>query len=105
MDIKPELEDVKPKLEEEVKPKLEKEDKLKLEEEDNSLTANSIWASASQLILFRATATKIAEEYLKSTDTKLRKGRVRVSSIRDYGAYEQAIKCSRKIDVKRRRIE
>jgi len=61
-----------------VKPKLE---------DDEPPTENSLWASASQLTLFRATAKKIAEEYLKSTKTKLMAGRARVSSVRDYGAY------------------
>lgn len=79
-----------------VKPKLE---------DDEPPTENSLWASASQLTLFRATAQKIAEEYIKSTNKKLRAGRARVSSVRDYGAYEQGRKDSRKIDVKRRRIE
>jgi hypothetical protein len=79
-----------------VKPKLE---------DDEPPTENSLWASASQLTLFRATAQKIAEEYIKSTKTKLTAGRARVSSVRDYGAYEQGRKDSRKIDVKRRRIE
>ena len=79
-----------------VKPKLE---------DDEPPTENSLWASASQLTLFRATAQKIAEEYIKSTNTKLTAGRARVSSVRDYGAYEQGRKDSRKIDVKRRRIE
>jgi Protein of unknown function (DUF2786) len=79
-----------------VKPKLE---------DDEPPTENSLWASASQLTLFRATAQKIAEEYIKSTKTKLTAGRARVSSVRDYEAYEQGRKDSRKIDVKRRRIE
>jgi hypothetical protein len=79
-----------------VKPKLE---------DDEPPTENSLWASASQLTLFRATAQKIAEEYIKSTNTKLTTGRAPVSSVRDYGAYEQGKKDSRKIDVKRRRIE
>jgi hypothetical protein len=102
--IKPKLEEVKPKLEE-VKSKFEQEVKPKLEEEDDPCTETSLWTSASQLTLFRATANKIAEEYLKSTGEKLGKGRARVSSVRDYGAYEQGRKDSRKIDVKRRRIE
>lgn len=103
-DIKPKLEEIKPKLEG-VKPKLEAEVKPKLEDEDNPSTESSLWASASQLTLFRATASKIAEEYLKSTGTKLAKSRAPVSSVRDYGAYEQGRQDSRKIDVKRRRIE
>jgi hypothetical protein len=104
-DTKPKLEEIKKKLEEEVKPKLEQEVEPKLEDEDKPSTESSLWASASQLTLFRATAKKIAEEYLKSTGTKLAKARARVSSVRDYGAYEQGRKDSRKIDVKRRRIE
>jgi hypothetical protein len=74
-------------------------------EDDEPPSETSLWTSASQLTLFRANAQKIAEEYIKSTNTKLRAGRARVPSVRDYGAYEQGRKDSRKIDVKRRRIE
>lgn len=79
--------------------------KPKLEEEDKTSTESSHWTSASQLIVFRATANKIADEHLKSTGTILRSGGARNSSIRDYPAYEQGKKDSREIDVKRRRIE
>jgi hypothetical protein len=68
-------------------------------------TESSLWASSSQLTLFRATATKIADDYLKSTGAKFSKFKIPVSSIKDYGAYKQGRQDSRKIDVKRRRIE
>ena len=106
--------DVKPKLERRIQLKLEGECQLKSEEDDQSKLGeedtaspgeNSLWASASQLILFRATASKIADEYLKSTKTKLSADRKRVGSIKDRGAYEQGKRDSRKIDVKRRRLE
>jgi hypothetical protein len=105
-EVKPKLEEgVKPELETEAKPKFEQEVKPKLEDDDKPSTESSLWASASQLTLFRTTASKIADEYLKSTGTKLTKSRAPVSSIRDYDAYEQGRQDSRKIDVKRRRIE
>jgi len=65
----------------------------------------SLWTSPQQIILFRKSAMKVAEEYLKSTKRKLHKSRKRTCSVRDYGAFEAGKRDSRNIDVRRRRLE
>jgi hypothetical protein len=63
------------------------------------------WASQMQLQLFRETALKIADDYLKGCDIKLGKSkRGRVNVIRDRDAYSQGVKDSTKIDLDRNRI-
>lgn len=63
------------------------------------------WASQMQLQLFRETALKIADEYLKECDIKLGKSkRGRLNVIRDRDAYNQGVKDSTKIDLDRKRI-
>ncbi|KAH9216815.1 hypothetical protein DL95DRAFT_362852 [Leptodontidium sp. 2 PMI_412] len=64
----------------------------------------SQWASQMQLVTFRATATKIADEYLEDRGVTLRAGSARSTVIRDLNAYSQGVKDSRKIDVYRKRI-
>ncbi|EED23259.1 hypothetical protein TSTA_067010 [Talaromyces stipitatus ATCC 10500] len=63
------------------------------------------WASHMQLITFRATAGKIAEEYLKGKSVKLHHQSVRSREIRNWHAYNQGVKDSKNIDVRRKRIE
>ena len=65
----------------------------------------SKWASRMQLITFRETATKIADEYLGDKGVKLRNSRAREIVIRDRSAYDQGVKDSRKIDVHRKTIK
>lgn len=65
----------------------------------------SKWASQMQLDIFRATATKIAEEYLTEKGVKLKNGRKRSNVIRDHKAYKQGQKDGKKIDVHRKAIK
>lgn len=63
------------------------------------------WASQMQLQVFRETASKIADEYLKECDIKLGKGRRGgLNVIRDRDAYDQGVKDSKKIDLQRKKI-
>jgi hypothetical protein len=71
-------------------------------EEESEL---AVWSSSWALVRFRQSAKKIAEAYLKSTGTKLRSVRSRERLIRDWDAYQGGLEDSKKIDVKRRRIE
>ncbi|KAK7927422.1 ankyrin repeat protein [Apiospora marii] len=64
----------------------------------------SKWASHGQLIMFRETATKIADDYLKSTGMKLGRSKTRNMTVRDDGAYNQGKADSKKIDVRRKGI-
>jgi hypothetical protein len=48
---------------------------------------------------------KVASEYLKAQNRKLRKGRRREYTIRNEDAYQEGIEDSKQIDVERRRIE
>lgn len=63
------------------------------------------WTSTMQLAKFRATATKIADDYLADKGTKLRTHSYRAAGPTDYGAYHQGKVDSRNIDVHRRRLE
>ncbi|KAG4417670.1 MAG: hypothetical protein CL912_29975 [Deltaproteobacteria bacterium] len=64
----------------------------------------SQWASQMQLVTFRATATKIADEYLEDRGVTLHNRSARSTVIRDRNAYSQGVKDSKKIDVYRKRI-
>ncbi|KAE8553634.1 hypothetical protein EYB25_005016 [Talaromyces marneffei] len=63
------------------------------------------WSSHMQLVTFRATADKIAEDYLKCKGVKLYSRSARSRKIQDLNAYKQGVKDSKKIDVHRKRIE
>jgi hypothetical protein len=76
---------------------------MKQERNDVSVP-DSNWKSTMQLIKFRATASKIAEDYLKASGIKLTSFRTGHTSIRDYSAYAQGKRDSKKIDVRRNRI-
>ena len=57
-----------------------------------------------QLITFRDTAIKIADDFLKERDMKLKKGRRKSFVIRDREAYQKGVEDSKAIDVRRKRI-
>lgn len=63
------------------------------------------WASQMQLQLFRETASKIADDYLRECNIKLRAAtKRRINVIRDRCAYNQGVEDSKKIDIHRKRI-
>jgi hypothetical protein len=57
-----------------------------------------------RLTIFRATAHRIAEDYLKESGIKLKKGRAGYTTIRNDSAYGQGKRDSKKIDVRQNRI-
>ncbi|KAK9423375.1 hypothetical protein SUNI508_04269 [Seiridium unicorne] len=61
------------------------------------------WASHSQLVVFRETATKIADDYIEDAGLKLRKPSRKRHYIHDVSAYTQGKQDSKKIDVRRKR--
>ncbi|KAJ1324503.1 DUF2786 domain-containing protein [Microdochium nivale] len=63
------------------------------------------WRSHGELVLFRDTSFRIAEDFLKEKGVKLHTNKNRPTTIRDSKAYEQGEKDSSKIDVKRKRLE
>jgi hypothetical protein len=65
----------------------------------------SMWASATQLVKFRASANTIADEYVKDQNIKLSYRARRSSAPRDGASYRQGREDSRKINVRRRRLE
>lgn len=71
---------------------------------EGQLTVNP-WNTSQALVRFRQSAEKVATEYLKANNTKLRKGRRRDYMVRNEDAYRDGIEDSKQIDVKRRRIE
>lgn len=71
---------------------------------EGQLTVNP-WNSWQALVRFRQSAEKVATEYLKAQNRKLHKGRRREYTIRNKGAYRDGVEDSKKIDVKRRRIQ
>lgn len=70
-----------------------------------SAPAASLWKSEMQLIRFRQTSKKIGDDYLKQQNIKLGKSTQRYTSIKDSSAYCQGMKDSKKVDVRRRRLE
>jgi len=64
-----------------------------------------LWRDAGALVLFRENAQKAAATYLGSQNVKLSSARKRTKHIRDGSAYRASQEDSKKIDVKRRRIE
>lgn len=71
-----------------------------------SVTAPPIktWESEMPLILFRETAIKIADDYLRQKDIKLRKGRKKAPA-KDHAVYKLGKKDSHKMDVRGKRLE
>lgn len=62
------------------------------------------WKSITALTKYHNDAEKIAEDYIKAQDMKLKKGRKRDFKIQDQKSYDDGKVDSQKIDVKRRRI-
>ncbi|KAG8947212.1 hypothetical protein FRC04_010935 [Tulasnella sp. 424] len=89
--VEPKAEPVEPKLE----PKAEPED----------IPAGEGWQSSAQLVRFRNDAETIADNFLKGKGIKVSTGRARTRNKRDASAYAQGKEDSKKIDVKRRRLE
>lgn len=63
------------------------------------------WQSSAQLVRFRNDAETIADNFLKDSGIKLGTHRRRGKAKRDFSAYEQGKEDSKKIDIKRRRLE
>ncbi|MCJ1243177.1 hypothetical protein MMC30_000374 [Trapelia coarctata] len=75
-----------------------------LDEELGKARKPRVWESEMQLTTFRASAKKIADDYLVSNAIKLGKSR-KGTAAKDYAAYKVGKEDSKKIDVRRRRIE
>jgi hypothetical protein len=58
-----------------------------------------------QLVTFRATSNKIADEYLEDKGVTLHTPSARSTVVRDRNAYNQGVKDTKKIDVYRKRIK
>jgi len=81
-------------------------DHVKVEtNQHHEVALSNPWASQMQLLAFRASAEKIADDYLKKKDIKLSRAAHRASEVRDHHAYGEGVKDSEKIDVRRRRLE
>ena len=63
------------------------------------------WNTTQALVRFRQSAEKVASEYLKAQNVKMKAGRKRKRTIRNSAVYREGMEDSRKIDVRRRRIE
>ncbi|KXJ89108.1 hypothetical protein Micbo1qcDRAFT_165880, partial [Microdochium bolleyi] len=63
------------------------------------------WRSHGELVLFRDTSARIAEDYLKEKGVKLYNRKKHSTIVRDKDAYRQGEKDSSKIDVRRKRLE
>lgn len=70
----------------------------------SSPSPSSYWQNSMQLELFRKNAQTVADDFLKSTGTKLHKGRKRRYTIRDWDAYDDGVEDSKKVDVRGNRI-
>lgn len=105
------LEDINVKQENEKEGELamkdEKEDeKVKIERNGEEETEVAAWQSQAQLIIFKETAARIADDYLKVIEKKVRTRKARKNtSLHDPSAYEKGQEDARKVDLKRRRLE
>lgn len=71
--------------------------------EDTALTTT--WSSSTQLTEFREAASKIADDYLEQSGVKLYPAHRHPNIIRDYSAFAQGKRDSKKINVRQNRIE
>lgn len=76
-----------------------------IKQEDDNPDYKTLWASSMQLTIFRENANRIADDYLKSRGVELSKPKSRYSGVSDYSAYLQGTRRSKKIDIRRKRIE
>lgn len=94
-DIKPDIiqQNEKPA---DVKPKAEQDEEAQV----------PTWQSHAQLTIFKDTASKLAEEYLKTLTTKVKTSKARArTSPYDNDAYRKGAEDAKKVDMKRRRLE
>ncbi|KAF9636989.1 hypothetical protein BFW01_g7885 [Lasiodiplodia theobromae] len=63
------------------------------------------WKSAMQLMLFRDTAAKIADDFLKAKNQKLGRPRRRGAKPKDAKAFREGRKDAKKIDVRQKALE
>lgn len=63
------------------------------------------WASHMQVITYQNSAAKIAEDHIKETLGKLKKGRKRSTMVRDWHAYDKGVADGKKIDVHRKTVK
>ncbi|KAF3480486.1 uncharacterized protein GIQ15_05833 [Arthroderma uncinatum] len=63
------------------------------------------WKSEMQLVQFRRTAAKVAEEYIQQEKIELVSSTPSYTAVRDGKAYSQGVKDSNRIDVRGRRLE
>ncbi|PWN32806.1 uncharacterized protein FA14DRAFT_174483 [Meira miltonrushii] len=76
--------------------------KVKFEDE----AAVPAWQSHAQLTIFKETAARIADDYLKEMNTKIRNRKAkRNTAMHDSSAYKKGQEDARKVDLKRRRLE
>lgn len=76
--------------------------KVKFEEE----AAVPAWQSHAQLTIFKETAARIADDYLKEMNTKIRSRKSkRNTAMHDASAYKKGQDDALKVDLKRRRLE
>ena len=68
-------------------------------------TPTSVWFTSQALVHFRQSAKKVAEEYFKGKDIKVGAGRKRKYTVKSQELYEEGVRDSKDVDVKRRRIE
>ncbi|WEW58650.1 hypothetical protein PRK78_004118 [Emydomyces testavorans] len=68
-------------------------------------TSGSAWASEMQLVRFRTTAGKIADDFMKAQGIKLSRRSRREAAVRDRNAFLQGKKDSKTINVRQNRLE
>jgi hypothetical protein len=77
----------------------EKEQKRENEKEPTMELAKT-WASGMQLMRFRDSASKIAEDYLAAQKIKLSRSKSRTAAVRDWKSFREGQEDSKKIDVR-----
>lgn len=75
------------------------------DDKENTPADLTTFNNMSALALYYKNTEKIAEDYLKQQNLKLRSGRKRKYDVKDHDSYEAGRRDGKKIDAKRRRIE
>jgi len=78
---------------------LKKENAPEKEKEPSTELAKT-WASGMQLMRFRDSAVKIAEDYLAAQNVKLSRSKSRRAAVRDWKSFREGQEDSKKIDVR-----
>lgn len=81
-------------------PKAPEQEQTRANEKEPTTELAKTWASGMQLMRFRNSALKIAEDYLAAQKIKLSRSQSRTAAVRDWESFREGQEDSKKIDVR-----